>query len=280
MTTPAETLGQNLPAPAADANRSKSAPLRVSASSALANSRSLFHHTARFASRRESIAGILCSFLVHASIVGGMTLVVMELTRDDDAVGLISGVMQQSPNELEGELVFETPHQADAGGTESATEVENLIEELSASHARRMMQTSVSGLGDGTSTGEGSGDDSVVAVPSLSVPSYAVTQGSFSAWTVPEDPEPEEDYVIHIAVRLPEKLANSPKFRLRDISGMVVGTDGYKQVIQYKSNQTAMVEQGAVHLTIPVYGARKKVRDTIRIESKLLKEKQIIHLEF
>ena len=117
-------------------------------------------------------------------------------------------------------------------------------------------------------------------MPAVSVPSYAVTQGSFSAWTVPEDPEPSQPYVIRIVVRLPGDWNQSAKFRLRDISGMVIGTDGYKQVIRFKTTQLAEVQDGTVQIDIPVPGARKLVRDTIRIESKLLKEKQVLQLVF
>ncbi len=207
-----------------------------------------------------------------------MTYIVFEYSSED--VGSLSGVMGQPESELAAELILEAPEVRASEGSDAPSERESLTEQLSDSQTRRIIQSTLSGAGDGTGTGEGTGDDSALAVPAVSVPSYAVTKGSFSAWTEPKDPEPLKAYIIRIVVHLPGDWEKPAKFRMKDISGMVIGTDGYKQAIRFKPTQTVLVQDGAVQIDIPVPGARKLVRDTIRIESKLLKEKQVIQLVF
>ena len=58
------------------------------------------------------------------------------------------------------------------------------------------------------------------------------------------------------------------------------GTDGYKQVIRFKRDETFTVVDGIVQVRIRVPGADRLVRDTIRVESKVLREKQTIEIEF
>lgn len=137
---------------------------------------------------------------------------------------------------------------------------------------------SLRGTLNGTGSGEGTGGDGdAMPVPTVNVPGYAVTKGSFSAWTEPRDPDPKKQYFIVIQVRLP---ANVKKYRASDLTGMVVGTDLYKQVIKFRSTEEFPIKEGAVQVRIPVPGAAKLVRDTIRIESRLLREKQTIQIEF
>lgn len=109
------------------------------------------------------------------------------------------------------------------------------------------------------------------------VPSYAVSKGSFSAWTEPRDPVSGRQYTIVIQVRLP---ANIKKYRASDLTGTVTGSDLYKQVIKFKRTDDIPIKDGAALVKIPVPGAAKLVRDTISIESSLLGEKQSIQIEF
>ena len=60
----------------------------------------------------------------------------------------------------------------------------------------------------------------------------------------------------------------------------LLAIDGYKQVIRFKPTDVVEIKDGVVQFQIPVPGAKQLVKDTIRIESKLLKEKQVIHLVF
>ncbi len=127
-----------------------------------------------------------------------------------------------------------------------------------------------------------------------------VQKGSFSVWTVPEDPLPNQEYKIVIQVRLPKVVR---RYRVRDLSGLVEGTDGYRQKIPWDplwkgrpdvaltvrdGRLVALRKEGFLpirnrisQLIIRVPPANKKlVRDTITIESRLLKEKQVLEIVF
>ncbi len=111
------------------------------------------------------------------------------------------------------------------------------------------------------------------------MPSRVFTKGSFTVWTEPNDPKPSERYAIIIEVKLDK---NTKRYPLRDLSGFVVGTDGYKQhfggpteagYVPVKNNRARL------QATI-VPGAAQLVKDTITVESKLLEEKQEIEIIF
>ena len=135
------------------------------------------------------------------------------------------------------------------------------------------------GTGDGRGTGDGTGGGTGtgIGVPAVNVPSFAVTKGSFSAWTEPRDPDPGQHYVIIIQVRVPQAIR---EYRGSDLKGKVTGTDGYEQFIQFKTTDKFPVKDGAVEIRVPVPGAKKLVRDTIRIESRMLREKQTLKIVF
>ena len=109
----------------------------------------------------------------------------------------------------------------------------------------------------------------------------AVRKGSFTAWTVPEDPDPFIPYRIHILIKVPKRLKEYP---LKDLDGSnVVGTDQYRQVIPDATHfeEVAKPNQGFVLIVVYVPGALlKNVRDTIFLRSKLLKEKQTLKIVF
>ena len=60
----------------------------------------------------------------------------------------------------------------------------------------------------------------------------AVTKGSFTAWTVPKDPKPGQDYKIVIQIKVPETVK---RYRIADLSGRVIGTDKYTLDIPYEN---------------------------------------------
>ncbi len=126
---------------------------------------------------------------------------------------------------------------------------------------------------------------------------FAVTKGSFTAFTVPATPEPLKPYRIVIEVRLPDDLK---KYRVSDLKGEVIGTDGYKQRLPYdalmasatrtpaengrevvlKSSSIIDVIKNRVQIIILVPGARNLVKDHIKIRSRRLREEQEITLTF
>jgi len=111
----------------------------------------------------------------------------------------------------------------------------------------------------------------------------AVTRGSFTAWTIPEDPAPREDYLVVIQVNLPEKIK---QYRKEDLTGFLTGDDGYKTPIgsyrgsKYSKKYYGQFDLKANQFVIKIPGAAAKVQDTINIQSKMLKEKQVLIIVF
>lgn len=108
----------------------------------------------------------------------------------------------------------------------------------------------------------------------------AVQRGSFTAWTEPEDPVPGENYLIVIEVRLPDKVLRFPR---ADLSGLVIGTDGWRQRLPGQTDryhQFLPVEDHVTQIEIEVPGAGRRVQDTIQIRSRMLKEEQVLKIVF
>lgn len=132
---------------------------------------------------------------------------------------------------------------------------------------------------------EGTGDNpdgEGVAMPSVGVPSFAITKGSFSVWTEPKDPKPRQNYYIIVHIKLPP---NQTVYPSSDLTGEVIGTDGYRLIIQRAIKEAdtparIKVKNNGVQLKIFVPGAERLVRDEIRVNSRVLKEKQTIEIEF
>lgn len=111
----------------------------------------------------------------------------------------------------------------------------------------------------------------------------AVTQGSFTVWTEPLDPFPNQPYLIVVQLRVPENLTVYPK---SDLKVDVVGSDTFHLQLPdprrgFKLLGTLPVVDGEAQLVIPIPGAPSLVRDLIRIESReILNEKQSLRIEF
>ncbi len=137
------------------------------------------------------------------------------------------------------------------------------------------------------------GDTQFFRVPESGL---AVTKGSFTAWTDPAHPKPGDFYQIIIEMRLPDRLT---RYRLSDLSGRVVGTDGYTQRLPFdarkanaarvtggaepetvKRNTVVELSGNKLQLAIKVPGARRLVKDRIDIKSRRLREEQNITLIF
>ena len=121
-----------------------------------------------------------------------------------------------------------------------------------------------------------------------------VTKGSFTVWTVPDDPVPGMNYAIAIQIRWPKRVRRVKVF---DLSGRVIGTDGWNQALplhpnvpSYALKQGQLVPLGPTsyipikgrtsRLIIWVPGANQLVRDRISIRSNALKENQTLEITF
>jgi hypothetical protein len=136
-------------------------------------------------------------------------------------------------------------------------------------------QTPGPGTGRGRGTGRGDGTGSRQAIGKK-----AVTEGSFTVWTVPDDPLPGENYLILIEVKLPEKVLRYPR---SDISGLVTGTDGWRQPLPGNAapvHPYLPVEDHTVQLQVEVPGGGRRVEDVVKVRSRLLKEEQVLKLVF
>ena len=190
----------------------------------------------------------------------------------------IFGAFSNSNETEMADVDLDSSLQVDPGNDAARLEFPDLTQAASKDSIGFDPGDSLRGALNGVGQGEGSGGDGeAMQVAAINVPSYAVTKGSFSAWTEPRDPDPGRQYFIVIQVRLPNTVK---KYRASDLTGMVTGTDLYKQVIKFRTTEEFLIKEGAVQVRVPVPGAAKLVRDTIRIESRLLREKQTIQIEF
>ncbi len=143
----------------------------------------------------------------------------------------------------------------------------------------------------------GEGDDGGGILLKIPEQGFAVTKGSFTAFTIPATPEPLKPYRIVIEVRLPGDVN---KYRVSDLKGEVIGTDGYKQFLPYDKNSPSAsrapaangkeivinssssidVINNRVQIIIVVPGARNLVKDRIKIRSRRLREDQELTLTF
>ncbi len=108
----------------------------------------------------------------------------------------------------------------------------------------------------------------------------AIRKGSFTVWTDPTDPTPGENYRIIIQINLPKRVR---RYSLQDLTGIVIGTDGYRKRIPDdlpRHLQFPQIKNHQTQLVILIPGAERLVEDTIEINSKLLKEKQNLRIEF
>ena len=120
-------------------------------------------------------------------------------------------------------------------------------------------------------------------IPIAEIPGEKTTAG--------DSPRPGQDYHIVIQVRMP---ANRNSYNIADLSGKVIGTDGYVQVLPlqayFQDEQGRMVRaklgrqlpiiDGVVQIIIRVPGAEALVKDTIHVKSKLLRENQKLEIVF
>ena len=193
----------------------------------------------------------------------------------------------------------------DSGATESTTEetVELITEATDtplplASVVEAKAPSATNGQGDGNSEGSGSGG------VRLKAPTNAVRMGSFTAWTKPirqfrgeepkagDSPRPGQSYHIYIQLQLPETMRT---YRVGDITGAVVGTDGYRLQLPNRTfffNNEGRIEEATARKRIPVVDSTvtllvhipaakfEAVRDKITVKSRKLAESQTLELIF
>jgi len=201
--------------------------------------------------------------------------------------------------EIEGDLpVFELAGEPTEMQDIPASNLQQLARQLQQSDAAALLTATDdvwrNVMGSNAQDPESDGAGVLLKVPESGL---AVTKGSFTAFTIPANPKPREIYSIVIEVRLPDDVK---KFKVSDLVGKVVGSDGYTQNLPYDSrtpyaagfpaeNQRIKVLDGStvldvvknrVQIIVKVPGAAQLVKDVIRIRSRKLKEEQELTLVF
>ncbi|MCX6119554.1 MAG: hypothetical protein NT027_18610 [Proteobacteria bacterium] len=117
--------------------------------------------------------------------------------------------------------------------------------------------------------------------PKPTVIPNAIVKGSFTVWADPSAPKEDEDYQIHVRVKLPPGTIS---YNRNDLSGTLVGTDGYSQRINDPDEQdqtfSFVPTAGYAELVMWIPGTYKGVDDTLRVTSRLISESQVIIVHF
>jgi len=222
--------------------------------------------------------GYGASLLVHLLLLVSLSLVVVAGTGADQ-LAIFAGLSEDAGTSNEQfDEIFDTKMDLPPGETDvlsisaldrsSDSEMEHLQPSLA----------SVSAAGaEGGSDGDGEAEEETGHKFAMPTGGNVVTEGSFTAWTIPEDPAPGEKYTIVIQIKLPQRIN---RYRSSDLSGTVVGTDRYRQELPGLQPKFLPVRKSSVQLEILVPGASELVQDTIRIRSRLLKEERELKLVF
>lgn len=238
------------------------------------------------------------SLILHAVVLLGLGFVVVYPKLVNQPGGLTLGSGTGIDTEVDfGPISLDNGGGQDAGSTAEATpelnilpgllldqnqmEVPQIASDLLGSGAGTSNQGTGTGdsKGHGTGGGIGNGDGKGLPFHMPGGGGKVVTKGSFTAWTVPEDPEPGQNYIIVIQFKVPDNVRN--KIPRADLVGsMVVGTDGYRQMIPGNTHGYLPGDGKVVQLAVSVPGAGRLVRDTITVKSKMLKEEQVLTIEF
>ncbi len=233
------------------------------------------------------------SLIVHAILLFCMSLYIFKLHDDNNSISLVASESNSLPTEFNEIVAL----QLDTAGNAEETELPQnqtlpLQTDLIATSDAAIDLAKYAGSGEGQDGEDSSG--MLFAMPSGG---QVVSAGSFSAWTVPKDPGPGEDYKIVIMVKVPEKRTLYP---ISDLSGEVIGTDGFRLEIPFgkfrdrygtriqsrgllafpRRNDRVRVVDGSVQIVVDIPGATRLVKDTIEVKSRMLDEDQTLEIEF
>lgn len=229
---------------------------------------------ALFGIRTPAGRGTIVAAWVHALLL--LILAIWVLEQSPVVEQLTTLIFDAQPVELEFGLVESLPHETqDEQPPPQFVNISAMLpvpeREIPVPQLPAQQGSPGSAAVPGPMTGKGTGNGGKGS------PKNAVTKGSFTAWTEPDDPEPGQDYTIVIEVKLPEKVQ---KYPLKDLSGIVIGTDGWRQPIPGTNQGLARVKEQKARLEFRVPGAPRLVRDTVQIRSRILKEEQTLDIVF
>lgn len=187
-----------------------------------------------------------------------------------------------------------------SGNTNSPSSLEQLARHLNASNRANelTLDTDVLEGFSQTENGQEPGGSGAGFMFKMPESGLAVTKGSFTAWTDPANPAPRQNYLIIIEIQLPSSVT---RYQLSDLNGSSIrGSDSYQQRIPFDVNAAAKgygttangrppllkvsdelpIVNNKVQLVVKVPGARRLVKDTIRIKSRRLREEEELTIIF
>lgn len=227
---------------------------------------------------KSALRSYAISIFMHVLIALPLSIVVFHQELTDLGVNTLMAVQGEA---LTAESLDETPvFQVDTSGGLSSDSLDKMLTASAVSNAFGPSSLKVPedignvSKGEGEGTGDGIGNGLNIGGYKMPEGGKAVNKGSFTAWTVPDDPAPGEDYKIVIQVKYKKRNQKIPS---GDITGSVVGTDKFRLMI---SPHTSEVIADANQVVIFVPGAAARVRDTIRVYSAMLKENQRLEIVF
>jgi len=246
--------------------------------------------------RRAGAMGLGSSLLVHSLVLAALSVLVLDSLREQRPLSTQWGqAIEEAPSlpeSVSGDLEL-----ARVAPQEAASRMDTVLLDAPSDVLERSLEKAVLDYVDPTEmqAAENPAAEYVTAPPGAKV----VTKGSFSVWTVPKDPKPEQEYRIVIQIRLPKIVR---RYRATDLTGEVRGTDSYRQQIPWdprwvgRTDVALTVRDGKLvglrkgdflpvvnrvtQLVVRVPPARRLVRDRIRIRSRLLKEEQELEIVF
>lgn len=233
------------------------------------------------------------SLIVHLILLFCMSLYIFQLRADNNSVSLVASDANSLPTEFEEIVALELDS---AGNAEQTALPQN--QTLPFQTDPTLTSDAAVDFAKFAGNGEGQqGDDASSMLFQMPSGGQVVSAGSFTAWTVPRDPRPGEDYKIIIMIRVPKR---QPLYRVSDLSGVVIGTDGFRLEIPFgkfrdrfgtriprgsqlrfpRRTDRIRVVDGSVQIVVDIPGASRLVKDTIEVKSRMLKEEQTLEIEF
>ena len=230
--------------------------------------------------------GFGISLIFHFILLIALSFVIYSSMDDNEPISMVMSDVDGIPSELEESALLEM---------ESSGGEINAMPEFKAVALEETQKSDMVDMASILGSGEGAGDDDGFTF-SMPTGGRVSKKGSFAAWTVPKDPKPGQEYQIVIRIKLPK---SSRKYRVDDLSGFVIGTDGFRLAIPFdrnKPDRTKAEKNGVllpveprdylrivdshVQLVVSVPGGASLVKDTIEVRSKKLKEEQKLEIEF
>ena len=254
--------------------------------------------------------GVAYSILLHAVLLAMASLVVFNTLARPKGLVITAAETEETVASFDTAVEFD----AEEGGESSAVEAElaalrpevfepQAVPALLASNVTPVPDPTAQTDGKGQATGDGQGNARGSGQGRrLRAPSNAVSEGRFTAWTIPipkrrgDTPQPGDapregqDYHIVLEIQLPKTVR---RYSASDLQGVVIGTDGYRLKLPFRTwyyvdGQLRPVRPGGrlpivdhrVQILVHVPGAERLVRDRIMLGSRVLAETQRLELVF